>query len=154
MFSSINKTFLVAAAKIIGCSNKKIFVVPNFVAITKPFFSVWQDKVQRNVHHDHLHENTLQRTHLTLTINSVLRNPSVNSYVFTANSSQKYWHTNHSLSVQRGRVTEKNGFVTATKLGTTNKIFVAATQNSATATKRFVDKTKHFVVVTIFLSLF
>jgi len=25
--------------------------------------------------------------------------------------------------------TEKNGFVTATKLGTTNKFFVAATQN-------------------------
>jgi len=37
--------------------------------------------------------------------------------------------------------TEKNGFVTATKLRTTNKIFVAAT-------KRFVDRTKHFVVVT------
>ena len=43
----------------------------------------------------------------------------------------------------------KNGFVTATKLGTTNKIFVAATQNFAAATKRFVDRTKHFVVVTI-----
>jgi len=37
--------------------------------------------------------------------------------------------------------TRKNGFVTATKLGTTDKIFVAA------ATKRFVDRTKHFVVV-------
>jgi len=36
----------------------------------------------------------------------------------------------------------KNGFVTVTKLGTTNKIFVAA------ATKLFVDRTKHFVVVT------
>jgi len=45
-------------------------------------------------------------------------------------------------------ITEKNGFVTATKLGTTDKIFAAAT-------KRFVDRTKHFVVVTIFLlSLF
>jgi len=44
--------------------------------------------------------------------------------------------------------TEKNGFVTATKLGTTNKIFVAATKNFAVATKRFVDGTKHFVVVT------
>jgi len=42
----------------------------------------------------------------------------------------------------------KNGFVTATTLGTTNKIFVAATKNFAAATKRFVDKTKHFVVVT------
>jgi len=48
----------------------------------------------------------------------------------------------------RLRHTEKNGFVTATKLGTTNKIFVAATKNFAAATKRFVDKTKHFVVVT------
>ena len=41
----------------------------------------------------------------------------------------------------------KNRFVTATKLGTTNKIFVAAAQNFAAATKRSVDKTKHFVVV-------
>jgi len=41
----------------------------------------------------------------------------------------------------------KNGFVTATKLGTTNKIFVAATKNFAAATKLFVDRTKHFVVV-------
>jgi len=44
--------------------------------------------------------------------------------------------------------TEKNGFVTATKLGTTNKIFVASTKNFAAATKRFADRTKHFVVVT------
>ena len=44
--------------------------------------------------------------------------------------------------------TEKNGFVTATKLGTTDEIFVAATKNFAAATKRFVDKTKHFVVAT------
>jgi len=42
----------------------------------------------------------------------------------------------------------KNGFVTATKLGTTNIFFVAATKNFAAATKRFVDRTKHFVVVT------
>jgi len=41
----------------------------------------------------------------------------------------------------------KNGFVTATKLGTTNKIFVDATKNFAAASKRFVDTTKHFVVV-------
>jgi len=44
--------------------------------------------------------------------------------------------------------TEKNGFVTATKLGTANKFFVAATKNFAAATKRFADRTKHFVVVT------
>jgi len=43
---------------------------------------------------------------------------------------------------------EKNGFVMATKLGTTDKTFVAATKNFATATKCFVDRTKHFVVVT------
>ena len=49
--------------------------------------------------------------------------------------------------------TEKNGFVTATKLRTTNiffvaatKNFAAATKNFAAATKRFVDRTKHFVV--------
>jgi len=34
--------------------------------------------------------------------------------------------------------TKKKGFVTATKLGTTNKIFVAATKNFAAATKRLV----------------
>jgi len=45
-------------------------------------------------------------------------------------------------------VTGKNGFVTATELGTTNKIFVAATKNFAAATKRFVNGTKHFIVVT------
>jgi len=46
--------------------------------------------------------------------------------------------------------TEKRGFVTATKLGTTNKFFVAATKNLAAATKRFVDRTKHFVVTKYF----
>jgi len=35
--------------------------------------------------------------------------------------------------------TEKNGFVTATKLGKTNKFFVAATNNFAAETKRFAD---------------
>jgi len=43
--------------------------------------------------------------------------------------------------------TDKNGFVVATKLGT-SKFFVAATKNFAAATKRFVDRSKHFVVVT------
>jgi len=42
----------------------------------------------------------------------------------------------------------KNGFVTATKLGTTNTFFVAATKNFAAAINRFVNRTKHFVVVT------
>jgi len=46
------------------------------------------------------------------------------------------------------RVHGKNGLVTATTLGTIDKIFVAATKNFAAATKRFVDRTKHFVVVT------
>jgi len=44
--------------------------------------------------------------------------------------------------------TGKNGFITATKLGTTNKIFVVATKHFAAATKRFVDRTKRFAVVT------
>jgi len=39
----------------------------------------------------------------------------------------------------------KNGFVTATKLGTTNECFVSSTKYFAAATKRFVDRTKHFV---------
>ena len=51
--------------------------------------------------------------------------------------------------------TEKNGFVTGTKSGTTNNFFVAATKNFAVATKRFVDRTEHFVVTKYFLlSLF
>jgi len=33
---------------------------------------------------------------------------------------------------------EKNGFITATKSGTTNKYFVAVTKNFAAATKRFL----------------
>jgi len=37
MISSINKTFG-CCSEIFGCSNKKLFVVPNFVAVTKPFF--------------------------------------------------------------------------------------------------------------------
>jgi len=41
MFSSINKTFG-CCRNIFGCSNKKIFAVPNFVAVTKPFFSVYK----------------------------------------------------------------------------------------------------------------
>jgi len=47
----------------------------------------------------------------------------------------------------KNKVHGKNGFVTATKLGTTNEFFVALTKNFAAATKRFVDRTKHFVVV-------
>jgi len=43
---------------------------------------------------------------------------------------------------------KKNGFITATKFGTTKKFFVAATENFAAPTKLFVDRTKHFVVVT------
>jgi len=42
----------------------------------------------------------------------------------------------------------KNGFVTATKLGTSNEFIVASTKIFAAATKRFVDRTKHLVVVT------
>jgi len=53
-----------------------------------------------------------------------------------------------SLSSYAKKNNEKNGFVTVTKLGTTNNFFVAATKNFAAATKRFVDITKHFVVVT------
>ena len=38
IFGSINTTFG-CCSKIFGCSNKKkIFFVPNFVAVTKPFF--------------------------------------------------------------------------------------------------------------------
>ena len=44
----------------------------------------------------------------------------------------------------------KNGFVTATKLGTTNEFFVASTKNLAAANRRFVDRTKHFDVTKYF----
>jgi len=39
IFGSINKTFG-CCGKIFGCSNKNSIVVPNFVAVTKPFFSL------------------------------------------------------------------------------------------------------------------
>jgi len=40
IFSSINKTFG-CCSEIFGCSNKiNLFIVPNFVAVTKLFFSV------------------------------------------------------------------------------------------------------------------
>ena len=50
-------------------------------------------------------------------------------------------------SIAHIKIHGTNGFVTATKLGTTNGFFVASTKNFA-ATKRFVDRTKHFVIVT------
>ena len=37
MFGSINKTF-VCCGKIFVAATKILFVVPNFVAVTKPFF--------------------------------------------------------------------------------------------------------------------
>jgi len=38
-------------------------------------------------------------------------------------------------------ITGKNGFVTATKLGTTDNFLFGATKNIAAAAKRFVDRT-------------
>ena len=40
MFSSINKTFG-CRSKILVAATKKLFVVPNFVAVTKQFFFVY-----------------------------------------------------------------------------------------------------------------
>jgi len=40
MFSSVNKTFWLLQQNFWLQQQKKIFVVPNFVAVTKPFFSV------------------------------------------------------------------------------------------------------------------
>jgi len=54
------------------------------------------------------------------------------------------------LEEAKSTYTEKNVFVTATKLRTTNEFFVASTKNFAAATKRFVDRTKHFVVTKYF----
>jgi len=41
---------LVAAAKVLVAATKNLFVVPNFVAVTKPFFSVglMQKKVENS----------------------------------------------------------------------------------------------------------
>jgi len=57
-------------------------------------------------------------------------------------------YSRYALNTYLSYYTEKNGFVTATKLGTTNNIFVAATKTFAAASNRFVDRTKYFVVVT------
>jgi len=58
----------------------------------------------------------------------------------------------NSLITLLFRSRKKKCFVTATKLRTAGKIFVAifvaATKNFAAATKRFVDRTKYFVVLT------
>jgi len=51
---------------------------------------------------------------------------------------------------QNQHYTEKNGFITATKLGTTNNLSVAETKNFTAATKRFVDRTKHFILTKYF----
>jgi len=52
--------------------------------------------------------------------------------------------------LQKNIIHVKNGFVTATKLGTTNEFFVATTKNFAATNKRFVDRTKHFVATKYF----
>jgi len=57
-------------------------------------------------------------------------------------------HCTVTRNITHNSNTEKISFVTATKLGTTNNFFVAATKNFAAATKPFVGRTKHFVVVT------
>jgi len=41
MFGFINKT-IGCCGKIFGCSNKNFICCPNFVAVTKPFFSVYK----------------------------------------------------------------------------------------------------------------
>jgi len=40
-FAYISTKRLVAAAKFLVVATKNLFVVPTFVALTKPFFSVW-----------------------------------------------------------------------------------------------------------------
>jgi len=65
----------------------------------------------------------------------------------------------HKRNNMKKYFTEKNGFVTATKLGatklgTTNEFFVASTKNFAAATKRFFDRPKHFVVTKYFCYLY
>jgi len=73
---------------------------------------------------------------------------NINKYFFKKSNEIK----RNAAADKEGRLNsyarKKNGFVTATKLRTTNKFFVAATKNFAAATKRFVDRTNHFVVVT------
>jgi len=61
---------------------------------------------------------------------------------------EQKWNTRDRKCNLQKLLHGKNGFVTATKLGTTNEFFVASTKNFAAATKRFVDRTKYFVVVT------
>jgi len=45
---------LVAAAKFLVAATKILFVVPNFVAVTKPFFPVlfFRESAQESVFHD------------------------------------------------------------------------------------------------------
>jgi len=61
-----------------------------------------------------------------------------------------YTHIQSSFANFSRNITgKKNGIVTATKLGTINNFFCCyGTKNFAAATKCFVDRTKHLVVVT------
>ena len=43
MFRSINKTFG-CSAKVLVAATKNLFVVPDFVAVTKPFFPVMRNR--------------------------------------------------------------------------------------------------------------
>jgi len=44
---------LVAATKFLVAATKTLFVVPDFVAVTKPFFSVWGCHNRMNLGHSH-----------------------------------------------------------------------------------------------------
>jgi len=66
MFSSINKTFG-CCSKIFGYSNKKIFVVPNFVAVTKPFFHEVMVKLTNGKQHKRVKGRKSGKTTLKVT---------------------------------------------------------------------------------------
>jgi len=75
------------------------------------------------------------------------------SFKVTNLNSLFYLHTYKTgIGLQQGLVfsctKKKHGFVKVTKLGTTNTFLVPATKNFAATTKRFVNRTKHLVVVT------
>ena len=216
MFSSVNKTFGCCSKTFGIAATKVLFVVPNFVTVTKPFFHCgkiifeksvagaksvceWlkpgdqsfemqadrNDAICQNdefVWHKYesrrgverctngLREPVWEINSIRLPSKRVLflphalrssRYPFSTDYIrnkhsaktnailnreklsFTIGQCEIIQHSKLSVKNLHG----KNGFVTATKLGTTDKYFVAGTKTFASATKRFVDS-RTIVVVT------
>jgi len=133
---------LVAVAKFLVAASKHLFVDPNFVAVTKPFFSVWWVEIsERNA-------GRKVETSESSVISSFRRRKKKERGREREKRSGR-----HPLNVSASIAPHgKKWFCYGNKIRN-NKcfFFIAATRNLAAATKRLVDRTKHLVVVTKYL---